>query len=358
MSKNTVIKEGGLGKQLTADKLKTNLVGGGSCLWRPKDEIDLRSKSISENGVYNAETEGLYGYASASVHVSSSGSVTGKGSDGNDYTVTVDDEGGLVQDKIPSMIIISTPPSYLGPYGDGAIISFADMVVTAYDADDNMMYDVNPAELILPVTVADYSQATGGDGQYDVTGLGLNDPVYLDVVGQGDIISAWTDPVTIVTAVTGHVQVMMMRDGGDVDMTMVSLMPGCSLDIARENGSFPSTIYVDGVGTIDGQTYYYSFSQKANPSIGWPWHLSAGQEMEVHVAAGIALLGGTPMGAGQIIPVQWQRPGDGMLLETSFTISVVNTRPGGLMTDERETHLGCADESDGRQRLRRGRADG
>ena len=327
MSKHISIQEGGKGWPFEARRIKTALSGGGSCLWKPKDEAGMRAKSISENGQYTAADEGLYGYASASVHVSSSGSVTGKGSDGNDYTVTVDGGGGLVQDKIPSEIRITVLPYYLGPYGNGANISFEGMVVTAYDAEGNLMYDVDPAQLILPVTVADYSQATGGDGQYDVTGLGLNDPVYLDVVEQGDIISAWTDPVTIVTAVTGHVQVMMVQNGANVEMTMVSLMPGCSLDIARENGSFAYTAYVDREGTIDGQTYYYTVKQTAIPSIGWPWHVSAAQEMDVHVAAGIALLGGTPLGAGQIIPVMWQRPGDNLTLETSFSISVVNVGP-------------------------------
>lgn len=327
MAKNITIQEGSKSWPFEARRIKTAMSGDGSCLWRPKDETVLRQKSISENGQYIAADEGLYGYSSASVHVSSSGSVTGKGSDGNDYTVSVDGGGGLVQDKIPSEIRITVPPEYLGPYGNGANISFEGMVVTAYDAEGNLMYDVDPAQLILPVTVADYSQATGGDGQYDVTGLGLNNPVYLDVVGQGDIMSAWTDPVTIVTAVTGHVQVMMMPHGSNVDMVMVSLMPGCSVDTARENGSFAYTIDVGHEGTIDGQTYYYATGQSANPSIGWPWHLSAAQEMEVHVAAGIALLGGTPLGAGQIIPVMWQRPGDNLTLETSFSISVVNVGP-------------------------------
>jgi hypothetical protein len=33
MSKNITIQEGGVAKQLTVDKLKTNLVGGGTQLW-------------------------------------------------------------------------------------------------------------------------------------------------------------------------------------------------------------------------------------------------------------------------------------------------------------------------------------
>lgn len=50
MSKSIVIQEGGIGKQLTVDKLKTDLVGGGTCLWVPEDSTNLGTKHISEGG--------------------------------------------------------------------------------------------------------------------------------------------------------------------------------------------------------------------------------------------------------------------------------------------------------------------
>ena len=53
MSKKIVIQEGGVGRQFTADKLKTALVGGGSCLWVPEDETTLGTKIITENGTFH-----------------------------------------------------------------------------------------------------------------------------------------------------------------------------------------------------------------------------------------------------------------------------------------------------------------
>ena len=58
MSKNITIQEDGVGKQLTVDKLKTNLVGGGTCLWVPEDDVALGSKRILKNGTYRASDDG------------------------------------------------------------------------------------------------------------------------------------------------------------------------------------------------------------------------------------------------------------------------------------------------------------
>ena len=57
MSKNITIQEGGVAKQLTVDKLKTNLVGSGTCLWVPEDDVQLTTKYITENGTYPASDD-------------------------------------------------------------------------------------------------------------------------------------------------------------------------------------------------------------------------------------------------------------------------------------------------------------
>ena len=61
MSKNISIKEGGVARSATVNKLKTNLVGGGSALWVPEDETRLTTLNVSENGTYRAANEGYYG---------------------------------------------------------------------------------------------------------------------------------------------------------------------------------------------------------------------------------------------------------------------------------------------------------
>lgn len=56
MSKNISIKEGGVSRTFTANKLRTNLQGGGTCDWVPKDDVDeyveLEELSVTENGIY------------------------------------------------------------------------------------------------------------------------------------------------------------------------------------------------------------------------------------------------------------------------------------------------------------------
>ena len=82
MSKNITIQEGGIAKYITADKLKTNLVDGGTCLWVPEDDVSLGTKYITENGTYLAETDGYYGYESVTVY--NIGTVYGTDDDGDD----------------------------------------------------------------------------------------------------------------------------------------------------------------------------------------------------------------------------------------------------------------------------------
>lgn len=69
MSKNILIREGNLARQMNVDKLKTNLVEGGSCLWVPEEETRLVSKEITANGVYRPSDEGAYGFGEIIVNV-------------------------------------------------------------------------------------------------------------------------------------------------------------------------------------------------------------------------------------------------------------------------------------------------
>lgn len=57
MSKDVIIQEGGRGKTITADKLRTAVVNGGDCLWVLEDEVQLGEKIIDENGTYSELAE-------------------------------------------------------------------------------------------------------------------------------------------------------------------------------------------------------------------------------------------------------------------------------------------------------------
>lgn len=175
MSKNIVIQEGGVGKQLTADKLKTNLVGGGTCLWVPEDERQLGTKYISENGTYKASDDGLYGYSE--VTVSGVGAVTGKDEDGDDAQASVDPETGeIVTTKLVDHIAITNPPTK-SEYQDGESLDFSGMVVHGYSSTGRDLGAISLNNLVMQPTVATY------DGQ------GAEDTATSDIIDGAITIS-------------------------------------------------------------------------------------------------------------------------------------------------------------------------
>lgn len=152
MSKNTIIREGQAGRSFGGvGKLKTNLTGGGTCFWVPKDERELEPLDAERNGTFRPQK---YGFSRANVRVSGE-SVTGKGQDGNDYTVTVDD-GELVKTKIPSSIVIVTEPT-VTEYEDGDAISIAGIVVKAYDGEGNLWTDALHPDGVIPAAELSFS---------------------------------------------------------------------------------------------------------------------------------------------------------------------------------------------------------
>lgn len=59
MNQNIIIQEGGTNYQFTAKKLKTNKVGGGTCLWIPEDESSDNSGSgCSDNSGGSSSGDG------------------------------------------------------------------------------------------------------------------------------------------------------------------------------------------------------------------------------------------------------------------------------------------------------------
>lgn len=109
MPKNIVIAEGTQGRTFTGvEKLKTQLQGGGSCNWVPEDEageyVNLKNKTIRENGEYLPSADNCTGYNKVTVNVKTktkakridSNGTYNAVDDGLDgySTVTVDVEGG------------------------------------------------------------------------------------------------------------------------------------------------------------------------------------------------------------------------------------------------------------------------
>lgn len=74
MPKNIVIAEGTTGKTFTGvEKITTKLQGGGTCRWVPEDEageyVRLKTKTIRENGEYEASADEATGYSKVTVNV-------------------------------------------------------------------------------------------------------------------------------------------------------------------------------------------------------------------------------------------------------------------------------------------------
>lgn len=192
MSKNIIIQEGGTDYQFTATKLKTNKVGGGTCLWVPEDEVNLKTKRITTNGKHIASDDGAYGFKSVNVNVKGgSGSANSSGApvttyDSDGYvenapggigsavvgtdsqtgewiTVGVDSNGNLVSTPIPASIVIITPPTKTS-YNEGETIDFSGIVVGLKTNSGNTFTNsrypnghIPTQELIFPVTIADIS---------------------------------------------------------------------------------------------------------------------------------------------------------------------------------------------------------
>lgn len=159
MSQNIKIKEGGTAMTFGGlDRLIVPLSGSGESQWIPKSTVSAPDKSIDKNGTYKASSEGVYGWEQVSVSVQQSDHVTGKGPDGNNYTVSVDDNGDIQETKIPYSIVVTTPPTKT-IYDDGDTIDFSGMIVTAYDVDGQSMGEIPHSSLVFPVTVADINQS-------------------------------------------------------------------------------------------------------------------------------------------------------------------------------------------------------
>ena len=345
MSKNIVIKEGGTDRNLTADKLKTNLYGGGTCLWVPEDETQLETKSITENGTYKAEDYGCYGYSQVSVNIKSVGVASGKNpSTGAPTAVTVDPQtGNLVTTELPYSIQIEalpTPPTG-GVYPDGYAIDYTDMVVKAYRQDGTLWTHASYPDGIIPVseltlteTNADYDKVSGEEARtYSAFGEGpwaqpVKAAIGEIIVNNGDIKFIYNN---------GYVAIL---NGGPDDSTpnynydrlWCSATPGTG-QYADQLHSSPrwynidvSTPYTYGGKTVyynSSNTYGYKMYVENNVGVNWRVYPKVGGGLSRAQAAWIVLYGSRVSGANtETIPVKWDRFIDGFTLEASFFISV------------------------------------
>lgn len=351
MSKAIIIQQNGVEENLTVDKLLIPNAGGGSAYWVPEESVALSPLTVTANGSYSA-SGGIYGYDYVSVSVPGS-SVTGKGEDGNTHVITKDPSTGRIVDtKVPSSLRIITPPDYIGPYGDGAYISFDGLSVEALYADGSSAGVVPFGELDFPVTVARYDP----DGEH-------SQPVVPEYSESGEYtITSYTSALDVAMAAMSLPGTRAIADYGPLadELYNYANCP-CTAIITTLQGSFqgssPLTILIyDDLSSGDtvtlGQavphTRVRTYGEGSGGGIageGEPIYITRviveTQQAGYQIFVGQKTEGNdyfisnlemeyTP-GNVQTIPVQWPRTGDGLVLETSFGISVV---PGPSGTND------------------------
>ena len=259
MSKNITIQEGGVAKQLTADKLKTNLVGGGTCLWVPEDETQLGTKYVSENGTYKASDDGYYGFSEFTV--SGVGTATGKDGDGDQAQTTVDPEtGDLVTKKLIESIQVTTPPTKT-TYQDGETLDFSGLVVHGYSSTGRDMG-------VIPLNKLSISPATAAYDSETATATATSD-FFPNGINIGGYVYEESESVDLLytTTINGADAYMTWINGSNLGITNAARSSGVTsteLSIAywKKDGSIASsdtkTGQLNRSYTYNGKTVYYS----------------------------------------------------------------------------------------------------
>lgn len=326
MSKNIIIQIDGVDQALSAvSDIQTDKVGGGSVKWVPEDEQTLEEINVTTNGTHTPTN--ARGISKATVNVPTK-YVTGKGSDGNIHRYSLDDEGEIHEAILPERIEIATPPT-VDMYGNGANISFTGLTVRAYNGDGTP-YDTSSTpdgiipfeQLVFPVTVAlydpdaePYEKKADSEISHDVPIATSMDYTIHATASPYHIPDPGGELIYTLHFDAGYKRYMAYTDGGQFYA-----------------GWYATDEPVEGFQsyTYDGRTVYYNWSfvviygaiDTSKPVIVTPYMAICG-ERNMAKDAWTAMYGTTTTQGGVQIPVQWSRPDDGAILETSFGIMVM-----------------------------------
>ena len=232
-------------------------------------------------------------------------------------------------------IRITAGPSYTGPYGVGAYISFDGLVVHAYDSSGADMGEVPYNELVFPVTVAQYDPDAPlytEDYQADFFDEPIITTNILGVELLGTDIDRPSQPVwdQSFETKTGYNK---MAYYGYAPAPISGGPPNGGYNVGVFYASYTRVSQYDVEYTYDGKTVFSNFQGRGGGAYH-EWTISPyppareapddGAPYRQQRIAWTMLYGEkTGTNGGVQIPVQWQRPGDGLVLETSFAISVV-----------------------------------
>lgn len=363
MSKNIIIQEGGVNKNLNSiKKILTDEQDGGSCKWIPEDEAERGTKTITKNGTYKASDDDLYGYSKVTVNVtggsgstpSSSNtpgsSVTGKDpedEDGNEYSYTVNDDHEVIKTKIPSSIRVTKNPDKTS-YQNGETINPSGIIVHAYYADGGDHGTILNSELTFEPLVADSLKVEGGGYTSDLDTGNFQKPIPTsDMYGYRVDYTAFSanrheKRTYVPTGGAKFVLVHKNQSWNDAYLVSKGTPLTAKYTLIDETAGTITTedivISNPSAVTIDGKTAYYTSFHSVQPgSINNSFegvYVNNGEYVNALLNANTAwtVMYGTASGGGQPITVKWNRPTDGKTLTDTFNIDVspsANEESGG-----------------------------
>ncbi len=319
------------------DKLRTPATGGGSITWVPEEDTRCEELRVTANGTYNAEARGKYGYDYVTVSVPGS-SVTGKDPEtGKETGVTRDPEtGDLEKTVLPVEIRVIVRP-YKVTYLDGEPIVYSGIVVKAYDSDGEELQTCPYNELVFPTRYADAGET---DSRSWTNGSGINAMMikYSETTSTTTWIKHYPGRVDVETVYV-YTQAIGSYVGRPATYGSPIPVDGPMLVTRYDDRNF-GVLLGDGTAKNDIFTLWNGEETDSGDAARDGWFLRGGSSGTMDNSGfkglswddyltslpisttdptriDISSLAGT-----QALPVQWARPVDGMVLETSFKVSV------------------------------------
>lgn len=357
MSANTTIAEGGKGYLFGPVKcLMVEGDNGEFYPWYPEADRALDSLSVDKNGTYQASKYGVYGWNRVSINVP--GSVTGRDPQtGQEVTVTADPETGeLVETVVPTEIRVTTMPTKTD-YIDGETIDYSGIVVHAYSSTGQDMGAVPFNELVFPVSTADAQSVyppTPESGVYPGNRTDYENVYDTIFVDSGD-----NSPLNIINS-SDYYYTTYYNNGmlwalneTTCESGLRSIWFNCKYD-DPSNGHYDRLLVLAGKNHFQGNHHYvnYYYGEDSNT----PWNsaeeiqggisyyfasiaftatdhitiqgnnLQEGRNVTNETASELGriqrVVAWMLFNSYQEINVNWPRPGDGAVLETSFNITV------------------------------------
>ena len=347
MKKNPAIKEDNKERQFASvQRVVINNTSSGTSLWVPEETSETDELTVTENGVYCAYDDNVFGYSKIIVNVSESlndrsekdkaiGKITGTNPDtGDTESYGVDENGNLTKDVIPSGLpqaihIVIEPRKKV--YDPGETLDFSGIHVYLLDgeghqwtSDEYPTGEIPFDELIFPVTAAD-----GGQTPQSYVGTYNNLSV-----GWSSSISGTHDgsfPFSVVATEGSDVRMFISHisenypDWMDIHICSKNDYAQYVMTFTQSTGDVDvfTQQYNKQTYTVDNTTIYFfnapniEVLSSSNLTNLVAYGTSFSDAVKAVYSSNQSAVGGE-----QEIPVQWVRAEDGRTLEDTYMITI------------------------------------